>query len=282
LVEVEQAAQGSFRAPRGPLPTRPVRWSLARKVSLALVSILLFILLMTGFFAYYKFESVYSQLVQSRYSFVVFTIRKRIEDSLALGIPIRQLRQAQDILEREKARDPQILAIELYDASGLVLFDTDRGAVGSRMSEALVDAIKAGGTQAFGAVDEDNLIVGLPVVNGFGKVEGGIALRYPTVYVERGLSGLLLELAKRIGIELAVFSVVAVACLYALFGQVSRKLSSMEKTLGAVLASGGQAVPEAEADLFEAHFADFVAKSNEVMDHIQDATDEVGRLDRLA
>ena len=129
---LDQTGQSSLAStPSGLPPPRPVRWSLARKVSLALVSILLCTLLLTGFFAYYKFESVYSSLVQSRYSFVVFTIKKRVEDSLNLGLPLHQIRQVQDILEREKLRDPQILSIEAYDSQGEVLFDTDRGAVGS-------------------------------------------------------------------------------------------------------------------------------------------------------
>ncbi|WP_141400560.1 hypothetical protein [Magnetospirillum sp. 15-1] len=262
-------------------PARPVRWSLARKVSLALLSILLFTLVVTAFFAYYKFESVYSAQVQSRYSFVVFTIKKKVEDSLNLGFALRQLRQVQEIIEREKSRDSQILAVEVYDYRGEVLFDTDRGAIGTKVSESLAEAIRSGMQQSFSVVDEDNLIVGLPLVNNLGKVEGGVVLRYPIAYVEKGVSGLLTQLLKSIAIALVGASVVAVVGLYALFGGVGRKLGSMEKTMGEVLAVGGQAIPEGGGDSFEARFAEFVAKTRETIDHVKDATDEVGRLDRL-
>ncbi len=262
-------------------PARPVRWSLARKVSLALLSILLFTLVVTAFFAYYKFESVYSAQVQSRYSFVVFTIKKKVEDSLNLGFALRQLRQVQEIIEREKSRDSQILAVEVYDYRGEVLFDTDRGAIGTKVSESLAEAIRSGMQQSFSVVDEDNLIVGLPLVNNLGKVEGGVVLRYPIAYVEKGVSGLLTQLLKSIAIALVGASVVAVVGLYALFGGVGRKLGSMEKTMGEVLAVGGQAIPESGGDSFEARFAEFVAKTRETIDHVKDATDEVGRLDRL-
>jgi hypothetical protein len=262
-------------------PGRPVRWSLARKVSLALVSILLATLLVTALFANYKFQSVYSAQVQSRYAFVVFTIKKRVEDSLNLGFALRQLRQVQEIIEREKSRDPLILAVEVYDYRGEVLFDTDRGAIGTKVSEPLAEAIRSGMPQSFGVEDEDNLIVGLPLVNNLGKVEGGVVLRYPTSYVEKGVSGLMLQLLKSIGMALAVASVVAVAGLYALFGGVGRKLGSMERAMAEVLSVGGQAVPEAGGDSFEERFAEFVAKTRETIDHVKDATDEVGRLDRL-
>ncbi|OAN43038.1 hypothetical protein A6A04_10105 [Paramagnetospirillum marisnigri] len=262
-------------------PPRPVRWSLVRKVSLALVSILLSTLLLAGFFAYYKFESVYSSLVQSRYSFVVFTIKKRVEDNLNLGLALRQLRQVQDILEREKMRDAQVIAVEIFDARGEVLFDTDRGAIGSRVAANLVEALKGAPGQPFGATDEDALIVGLPLVNNLGKVEGGVVLRYPAVYVNYGVSGLLLELSKGILRNLVVFSILAVAGLYLLFGRVGRRLDAMERSLNTVMTNGGPAVVDRPGDAFEERFADFVAKSREAVDHIHDATQEVGRLDRL-
>lgn len=262
-------------------PARPVRWSLARKVSLALVSILLFTLLVTGFFAYFKFESVFSAQVQSRYAFVVFTIKKRVEDSLNLGFSLRQLRQVQEIIEREKMRDSQILAVEVYDHRGEVLFDTDRGAIGTQVPPALADAIRGGMLQSFSVVDEDNLIIGHPLVNSLGKVEGGVVLRYPTAYVEKGVAGLLSHLLKSIGIALVGTSVVAVTGLYVLFGSVGRKLGSMERAMGEVLAVGGHAVPDMSGDSFEERFSEFVAKTRETIDHVKDATDEVGRLDRL-
>lgn len=260
---------------------RPVRWSLARKVSLALVSILLFTLLVTGLFAYYKFESVYSAQVQSRYSFVVFTIKKRVEDSLNLGFALRQLRQVQDMIEREKMRDPQILAVEVYDFKGEVLFDTDRGAIGSTVLSELSEAIRSGMPQSFSVTDEDNLIVGLPLVNNLGKVEGGVVLRYPAAYVENGISGLVSNLLKSIALTLVAGALAAMAGLYILFAKVDRKLDSMERAMAEVLSVGGQAVPENSSDSFEERFADFVAKTRETIDHVKDATDEVGRLDRL-
>jgi hypothetical protein len=266
----------------GDRPSRAVQWSLARKVSVALVSILFCTLVVVAFFAYYKFESVYSSLVQSRYSFVTFTIKKKVEDSLNLGLALRQLRQVQEVIDREKVRDPQIVTLEVYDSRGEVLFDTDRGAIGGKVAEALVEAIRGGGNQSFGDVDDDMLIVGLPLVNNLGKVEGGITLRYPRAYIDRAVGSLLAELSKSTALALAAFTLVAVLGLYLLFGRVTGKLDAMERTLNAVMAEGGQAVPEPGSDRFEERFAEFVTKSREVVDHVHDATLEVERLDRLA
>ncbi|MGE5504600.1 MAG: hypothetical protein ACM31L_09270 [Actinomycetota bacterium] len=264
------------------MATRDVAWSLARKVSFALVAVLLFTVSVTAFFAYYKFESVYSGLVQSRYSFVVFTIKKKVEDSLNLGFALRQLRQIQDLLEREKVRDAQILAIEVYNADGEVLFDTDRGAIGMAVPRGWLEAVRGSPTQPFGEVEEDTLVVGLPLVNGLGKVEGGVVLRYPAAYLKHAVAGLVGDVARDATLAALASAVVAVAGLYWLFGSVTRKLAGMEHTLQAVLAEGGQAVPDPGSDEFEERFAEFVAKTREAVDHIRDATQEVERLDRLA
>ena len=275
-------AEVATRSDAAGLAVHAVTWSLARKVSIALIAILLFTLMGTAFFAFYKFESVYSSLVQSRYSFVVFTIKKKVEDNLNLGFALRQIRQMQDVIEREKVRDRQVLGIEVFDAKGEVLFDTDRGAIGTLVPEEWRASLRQGGGQAFGHTDEDTLIVGLPLVNGLGKVEGAVVLRYPRAYLEHEVGGLQMGLAKHAAIALLVFGSLAVLGLYLLFGLVTRKLDSYQSTLSTVMAEGGHAVAEVGSDEFEERFADFVAKTREAVDHIRDATDEVGRLDRLA
>lgn len=259
-------------------------WSLSRKVSAALVAILLFSMTATALFGYYKYEDVMSSLVRSRYSFVVFTIKKKVEDSLNLGFALRQLRQVQETLELEKLRDEQVMGIEVYDARGEILFNTDRGGVGASVPEKWLEPLSGPATHAFSLSDEDASIVGLPLVNNLGKVEGAVILRYPTAYLERELGQLLAGLAVEVMAVMAAFAVIASVAATILLGAVRRKLGGMEHTLGRVLAEGGAAVPNAsgpDAD-FETRFAEFVAKTREAADHIRESTAEVERLDRLA
>ena len=204
-----------------------------------------------------------------------------------VGISGYTVRPAQARAEKPRvsaylsAKIDKILAVEVYDYRGEVLFDTDRGAIGSKVSLPLIEALSGNAAQAFGVTDEDALIVGLPLINNLGKIEGGVVLRYPSAYIEHGISGLLFQLSKGIALQLAVFSVLAVAGLYLLFGRVGRKLAAMQGTLDAVIAVGGRAEPGPGADPFEEYFAEFVTKSHEAVEHIRDATAEVGRLDRL-
>lgn len=257
-------------------------WSLSRKVSTALVGILLSTMVMTGVLAYYKFGDVLSALVSSRYSFVVFTIKQKIEDRLALGLPLRQLRQVQDLMEMEKARDDQILGIQIYDLNREVLFDTERGSIGSRVPVGWVEPLSVQSTQPFTLNDEDNALVGMPLVSTLGKVEGAVVLRYPGAYLEHELGALLSRLAVEFAAVLVGFSLIAVIAASLLLGGVRRRLHAMETTLTKTLAEGGEAVPADGNQEFETHFAQFCGKAREAVEQIGDASDEVERLDRLA
>lgn len=258
-------------------------WTLSRKVSAALAAILLSTMVLTAAFGYHKFRDVLSAQVGSRYSFVVFTIKKKVEDSLNLGLALRQLRQVQDTIEREKVGDSNVLGIEVFDAGGEILFNTDRGGIGGSVPAEWTAALHGAASQTLSFTDADALVVALPLVNTLGKVEGAVALRYPAAYLERELGSLLSRLAVQWLAVLAVFSVIAVVGPLLLFRSVGRKLGAMEAVLGKVMAEGGEAMPESRsADSFDHRFADFAAKTREAVDHIRDATQEVERLDRLA
>jgi hypothetical protein len=257
-------------------------WSLARKVSTALAAILAATMLSAAAFSYYKFEDVFGSLVRSRHSFVVFTIKQRVEDSMNLGFSLRQLRQVQNIIELEKARDEQILGIDVYAANGEVLFDTDRGAMGARVPERWLEPLAGAASRPFALRDEEAMVVGLPLVNNLGKVEGAVALRYPAAYLDVELGKVLARLGLEFAALLVGFALIGVVASYALLGAVGRKLKGMGATLATVMEEGGHAEPGPRADAFEERFAEFCNKSREAVEAIEDAAAEVERLDRLA
>jgi hypothetical protein len=257
-------------------------WSLSRKVSTALFGILLSTMLMTALFGYYKFEDVLSSLVRSRYSFVVFTIKQKVEDSLNLGLALRQLRQVQEIIELEKARDEQIQGLQIYDGNREVLFDTDRGGIGSRVPASWIEPLSGTTTHPFALTDEDSLLVGLPLINTLGKVEGAVVLRYPAADLKHELGTQLGRLALEFGLVLVGFGIAGILLSSLLLGGVHDRLAAMRAAVGKVVDHGGEVVPGSEGEEFEAHFAEFCGKVHEAVDQIDAAAAEVERLDRLA
>lgn len=257
-------------------------WSLSRKVSVALLGILMSTMLMTGLFGYYKFQDVMSSLVNSRYSFVIFTIKQKIEDRLALGLALRSLRQVQELVELEKTRDEQILGIQIFDTNREVLFDTDRGTIGSRVPPAWLEPLAAQGAHPFALTDDDVAMVGLPLVNTLGKTEGAVVLRYPAAYLEHQLGALLRRLGVEFALVLGGFGLLAVVSASILLGDVRARLSGMAAALDHTLRRGEPPTAPPDAPEFEARFAQFCAKAHEAVQQIGDASDEVERLDRLA
>lgn len=265
-------------------------WSLSRKVSVALIAILASTMLLTALFGYYKFEDEVSSLVRSRYSFVTFTIKKRVEDSLNLGFALRQLRQVQDAIELEKTRDEQIVGIEIYDSRGEILFNSDRGRIGASVPDEWLLPLAEPSGQPFALMDEDSHAVGLPLVNNLGKVEGAVVLVYPAGYVERELGGALWGLAARMAAIVVLFAVLTFVVAGVALGPVRRRLAAMETALATALTNhaaadapdGAAPPPSGVAAEFDGHFGEFVAKAHEALEHIKLSTDEVERLDRLA
>ncbi len=257
-------------------------WPLARKVSAALLGILAGTVATTGFFTYSKLQSVLSALAESRYGVVVYAVKHNAEDQLALGFPLRQLRPVQDVIDRMKVNDSRIRGIEVFDASGAILFDTDRGAIGASVPPAWVRAAAAAGNHPFAITDEEGRIVGLPLVDSLGTVDGGVVLRYPGVHLDDMLGASLGGLARQAGLVLAVFAALGVAGSYRLFGGVRQRLETMDSVLGTVLAEGADPLPEDEPASFETDFAGFAVKAHETIHDLEDAMQDVERLDRLA
>ena len=256
--------------------------SLSRKVSVALLAILVGTAAITGLSAYSKLRSVLGDLVQSRYGVQAKSIKRNVEDRLALGFPLKSLRPIQDVIERGKVDDKSIHGVEVFDDKGIVLFDTDISSVGTQVPAPWVRAAQNGGSHPFLFSDEDDRIIGLPLVGNLGQVEGGIVLRYPGIYLERSMGPIIARLLEQSVRVLAVFGVLAVGGSFLLFRSFGRRLKTMETTLSKVMAEGGVAVPGDSGDSFEASFASFAAKSREAVDDMHETWQDVERLDRLS
>jgi len=251
---------------------------LARKVALTLLLILVCTVAITSFFTYSRLDSVLSSLVESRYGVQLYSVKHDVEARLGLGFPLRQLRSVQDAIDREKLSDSAILDIAVFDARGEILFDTDRGVIGTLVPAEWAKSAALGGA-LFSHDDDDARAVGLPLVNSLGEVTGGVTLRYPATYLDNELSPLIEALARQGLLLLGAAALVAVLGSYALFRPISHRLAAMEAMLEAPPEERFAALA-ADASL-EERFEAFAAKTREAIDHMREASEDVGRLDRL-
>ena len=260
-------------------------WTLAHKVSVALLAILVCMMAATCSFAYWKLEDFLSSMVRSRYGVIVEAIKSGIEDRSALGIPLFQQHSIQEQLERYKGEDVQILDIEVFNAEGDILYNSDRGAIGARVPKGwLAMLTEQNWTYADGGEDEGQ-VVGAPIVGAFDQPIGGVVLRYPATYVEDRLGAVIAKLGADMAILIVAFGGVAVIGSIFLLRGIRLRLLAMEASLSDLIDRADGVVPsqpDSQDHSFEGCFHGFEWRTREVVVHLKSALDDVERLDRLA
>lgn len=133
-------------------------------------------------------DKTYDRLAETRFLFVSQSLKTALELNIGLGFPLAELRVSQDLIEREKADDDQILAIEVLDETGRSLFSTDRGTVGEEAPADWSQAIQMTSGQRWTVVERDAIVIGVPIVNDFEQTVGYVALQYAKTYFDQRLA----------------------------------------------------------------------------------------------
>ncbi|HEY0834705.1 MAG TPA: hypothetical protein VGE72_12425, partial [Azospirillum sp.] len=93
------------------------------------------VVLAGGMIAFQLGDTARAQLAvrDARFQFLVQTIRSRVEANIHLGLMLSGLGATQDLLERSRVQDADILSIDVFDDQGNMLFSSDRGGIGDRV-----------------------------------------------------------------------------------------------------------------------------------------------------
>lgn len=114
---------------------------------------------------------------ESNTDFVLTQLRDAVETSISLGLALPEIRVAQDLIERERAGSPDILAIEIFNPLGISVFNTDRGSVGEPITQAWQEAIRRRAPDGRWRIEEFGaIVVGESIRNDFGEAVGEIAV----------------------------------------------------------------------------------------------------------
>lgn len=114
-------------------------------------------------------------------------LRERMETNLSLGFELADSEHAQALLEDLLADDPSLLAAEVFDASAISLFNTDRGAIGEQvppswLTASLLSQTPAAAnspdhrTRAWTVISQDSVTLGLPIRGPFGEIAGQVTI----------------------------------------------------------------------------------------------------------
>ena len=164
-------------------------FGLATRITFALVVILATGVVMTTVLSAHMFERTLSDFLTSRFEFELNDVRQRIETQMDLGIELADLQSVPDELEEYLHADEQILSIEVFDETGIVLFSTDPSFVGDLVTEEWVTAWRTSrGREVWSNRERDARVVGVPLRDNLGRDVGSLALRYSREFFDENVT----------------------------------------------------------------------------------------------
>lgn len=142
---------------------------------LALVVILSVVgaLIAVALYAYEASARVGAEIERARVSHLLTSLKDTTEANLSIGLSLDEIAPLQALIEREKAGDPSVLAIDIFNVAGRAVFSTDRSAVGESVPASWSAHLRD--PAGWRAGERGESIFGLPFENDI-AVAGGIAL----------------------------------------------------------------------------------------------------------
>jgi len=182
---------------------------------------------------------------EANVDFLSTQLRETIEANVSLGLPLADIRLTQDLIERVKLADPQVLAVEVFSPDGVSLFNTDRGSIGERIASAWQLAIRYRLVGDRWRVEElDNIVVGQPIRNDFGEPVGYLALTLSDDARDLHAEAVLAGLAERAAFVVPAVLVVVLLVAIFIFRLAGREFARLAQGLApqpATAAAGAEA-----------------------------------------
>ena len=268
------AADGTGEAYAG------MTFGLATRITFALVVILAAGVAMTTVLSAHMFERTLSDFLTSRFEFELNDFRQRLETQMDLGIELADLQSVPEELEEYLHADEQILSIEVFDETGIVLFSTDPSFVGDLVTEEWVTAWRASrGQHVWSNLERDARVVGVPLRDNLGRDVGSVALRYSRDFFDDNVTTQttrLLFIGALVVLAMTPLSILgAMVLLRGLRGELRDLRESMDDV--ADRRRDGSALERTRTDHPE--LAAFAAAALTAHDDIDAAIGEIRRLD---
>lgn len=118
-------------------------------------------------------ERVNVEIERARVANLLTTLRTATEANLSIGLMLDQISTLQSRIEREKAGDPSILAIDIFNSAGRAMYSTDRSVIGEGLPDDWVRRLAS--TGIWQTVERGDTVFGTHFENDLG-VAGGISV----------------------------------------------------------------------------------------------------------
>jgi hypothetical protein len=208
--------------------------SLSLRIVLPVVAIASSAVAFNGYLSYAKFEKHLSQLELSRMRFSVDDIKNNLETGLRLGLPIRALSNAQEIVTSSAQKERDVLSIEVIDHEGKPAF---------RGGSLVPDKAYPRGWQStvlrrqrpMETMTADAFLLLIPLVGMTEDSSGALLVRYSREVHDRTMQGVLRGLLPLNITAIALSVIVGMVGVFMLMRSALRRIRGVEEYVGAVV-----------------------------------------------
>lgn len=250
------------------------------RISIMLACILMAGVAMTTGLSLDKFRRTHTDLLTSRFQFVVNDIRHRIETQMDLGLALPTLQDVSEELVVYQSNDETILSIEVFDETGAVLFSTDPSFIGDLVSENWVLAWRTSkNLQLWSLLEKDAGVVGVSIQNNLNQNVGSLALRYSRELLDLSVAN---QAERLLVIGLVVAGVMALISLMGCVFLLRRTIGDLKNMTQAMKDIMNRKKDSAQLkETIENHpdFESFSRSALNLQDDLTDASTEIIKLD---
>lgn len=234
---------------------------------------------MAAFLNYFKYKSTISEIVRSRVLLVGQGIESSVQASLQLGMQFAELSQLPQLLQRERSSDRVLRGIDVFDASGQILYSSDGARVGQRVPAPWLDAAARAKQGRWGSErGAEEHVAGLLLRNSFNLVVGYLGLRYSRDEVDRATAAAGREILLAALAAFAAVALLAPLGLILVIRRFEHDLRSLEAAASQIEDRGEAAAP-VPASSFEAAIGSLresLHSVNKSLDELRSRLDAAG------
>ena len=199
-----------------------------------------------------KFADILRGLDDSRVSVMTLDTSRRLRQAVDLGLPLKDIAESRSMVEVLIEDYPELQSVSIFDAGGRVLEhggnELDGGP--NEAPAAWISDNRAAEGEVWRIEDPESFVVGAPVVNNFGKLEGGVAVRYSKARYSSIVAGLTSELLESAAIIFLASGLLAVMGTAAALWKLAKTARYLRQSVENLLKPDPEDKP-ADTDLAE-------------------------------
>src|SRR5262249_7891437 len=201
--------------------------SLLRRGWIALTAVIAIALAALALLSVLQHDALLSSLIRQRLAVTVEAAAAPFHSMVELGMPVSMVRSAKALLARARETDPAIVAIHLFNPTGIVVSSTARKPPAS-VSREIVAAQREAEGDRWSLETAGELVSGVSIRDDEGAIVGAIVAFYPRGIMTARSGAVRAEIAVAALALLVVFSVLAGIVLRVRLSGALRGLAKLE------------------------------------------------------